>query len=112
MVGVRCQLLKFFQGLNPSKSQADALLTRLAKSWEEQFDSLCTLLAHSAIVQCDETSWSNNSVWAFLSENARVFLFGVPKDVETLELLLNKPTFEGMLVSDDAALFDMAKSKA
>jgi hypothetical protein len=100
-----CQVLRFFQNLNLKKSQVDALLSRLAKSWEEQFDALCSLLAHSAIVQCDETSWSINSVWAFLSENARIFLYGVHKDADTLELLLDKLTFEGMLVSDDASVY-------
>ena len=100
-----CQVLRFFQDLNLRKSQVDALLTRLAKSWEEQFDALCTLLAHSAIVQCDETSWSINSVWAFLSEKARLFIFGVHKDAETLELLLDKLSFQGMLVSDDASVY-------
>ncbi len=100
-----CQVLQFFQNLNLKKSQVDALLTQLAKSWEEQFDALCSLLAHSAIVQCDETSWSIKSVWAFLSENARIFLYGVHKDAETLEVLLDKLTFEGMLVSDDASVY-------
>jgi hypothetical protein len=97
-----CQVLRFFQDLNLKKSQLDALLT---KSWEEQFDSLCSLLAHSAIVHSDETGWSINSVWEFLSENARIFLFGVPKDAETLEALLDKLTFKGMLVSDDASVY-------
>ena len=100
-----CEVLRFFQGLNLRKSQADALLTQLAKSWEEQFDTLCSLLAHSAIAQCDETRWSISSVWAFLSENARIFLYGLPKDADTLGMLLDKMTFEGMLVSDDAAVY-------
>jgi len=34
------------------------------------------LLAVSAVVHADETSWSLNSVWAFLSEKARVLIFG------------------------------------
>ena len=100
-----CQVLNFFQHLKLRKSQADALLNQLARSWEAEFDTLCTLLAHSAIVHCDETSWSINSVWAFLSENARVFLFGVHKDAETLELILDRSLFEGMIVTDDAAVY-------
>jgi hypothetical protein len=50
----------------------------LARDWEREFDALCTLLAHSLVVHADETRWSLNSVWAFLSEKARVLLFGVP----------------------------------
>jgi hypothetical protein len=59
-----CQVLSFFQQLKLRKSQADALLNQLATAWESEFDSLCTLLAHSAVVHTDETSWSINSVWA------------------------------------------------
>ena len=72
-----CQLLRFFMQLPINKSQADALLYRLAQEWEDEFEVICTLLAHSAVVHADETSWSINSVWAFLSEHVRVLLFGV-----------------------------------
>jgi Druantia protein DruA len=78
-----CVLMNFFQGLTLTKSQADALLKRLAKQWEREFDVLCTLLAHSAVVHADETGWSIRSVWAFLSEKARVLFFGVHKDAAT-----------------------------
>ena len=61
-----CQQLEFFWGLKLAKSQADALLNRLAREWEPEFDTLCTLLANSAVVHADETGWSINSVWAFL----------------------------------------------
>lgn len=100
-----CLLMNFFQGLNLTKSQADALMTRLAKQWEREFDILCTLLAHSAVVHTDETSWSINSVWAFLSEKARVLFFGVHKDAATLEQILDPATFAGIVVSDDAAVY-------
>jgi hypothetical protein len=100
-----CALLSFFQNLRLRKSQADALLQRLARHWQEQFDILCTLLANSLVVHTDETSWSLNSVWAFLSEKARVLLFGVHKDADTLKLLLDPATFAGIVVSDDAAIY-------
>ena len=45
-----------------SKSRADALLHRLARQWEREFETLCTLLAHWAVVHADETGWSINSV--------------------------------------------------
>jgi len=101
-----CMLLKFFQNLNLRKSQADALLYRLSQHWEQEFETLCTLLAHSLVVHADETRWSVNSVWAFLSEKARVLLFGVPKDAQTLKRLLDPATFAGLVISDDAAVYE------
>jgi transposase len=101
-----CLLLHFFQNLKLKKSQADALLDRLSRHWEREFDVLCTLLANSLVVHADETSWSLHSVWAFLSEKARVLLFGVPKDAETLKKLLDPATFAGIVISDHAAVYD------
>jgi hypothetical protein len=69
-----CLLLNFFQNLKPRKSQVDASLNQLSKHWEDEFETLCTLVANSAVVHADETSWSLNSVWAFLSEQARLIL--------------------------------------
>ncbi len=100
-----CALLSFFQRLSLRKSQADAMLNQLARSWESEFDALCTLLANSAVVHCDETSWSINSVWAFLSEKLTVLFYGVHKDGQTLAQILDKSTFAGVLVSDDAAVY-------
>jgi transposase len=100
-----CLLLHFFQNLKLSKSQADALLHQLARHWHKEFDVLCTLLSNSLVVHADETSWSLNSVWAFLSEKARLLLFGVHKDAATLEALLDPATFAGILISDDAAVY-------
>jgi hypothetical protein len=100
-----CLLLNFFQNLKLSKSQVDALLHQLARHWHKEFDVLCTLLANSLVVHADETSWSLNSVWAFLSEKARLLLFAVHKDAATLELLLDPATFAGIVISDDAAVY-------
>lgn len=100
-----CEQLKFFWELDLSKSQADALLNQLSREWEPEFESLCMLLAVSAVVHADETSWSLNSVWAFLSEKARVFVFGCRKDANTLAQILPKELFAGILVSDDAAVY-------
>jgi transposase len=100
-----CLLVGFFQNLRLQKSQVDALLYRLARHWEHEFDVLCTLLANSAVVHADETSWSLNSVWAFLSEKARVLFFGVHKDAATLKLILDPETFAGLVISDDAAVY-------
>jgi hypothetical protein len=100
-----CQLLNFFQNLQLRKSQADALLNQLSRHWEGEFDLLCTLLANSAVVHTDETSWSIHSVWAFLSEKVRVLFFGVHKDAATLKQILDPETFAGIVVSDDAAVY-------
>ena len=99
------QRLKFFQSLTLTKSQADALLNQLSRAWEAEFDVLCTLLAHSAVVHADETSWSIRSVRAFLSEKARVLFFGVHKDAATLKAILDPETFAGIVISDDAAVY-------
>ena len=56
-------------------------------------------------MHADETGWSINSVWAFLSESARVIVFGCHKDGDTLDAVLPKDLFDGILVSDDAAVY-------
>jgi len=100
-----CLLLSFFQNLRLRKSQVDSLLHQLARHWQAEFDRLCVLLANSAVVHADETSWSLNSVWAFLSEKARLLWFGVHKDAETLQQILDPAVFAGIVVSDDAAVY-------
>jgi hypothetical protein len=100
-----CLLMNFFQNLRLRKSQADALLNQLARHWECEFDRLCALLANSAVVHTDETSWSLRSVWAFLSEKVRVLFFGVHKDADTLKEILDPATFAGIVISDDAAVY-------
>jgi hypothetical protein len=57
------------------------------------------------VVHTDETSWSLNSVWAFLSEKARLLFFGVHKDAATLKQILDPATFAGIVCSDDAAVY-------
>jgi hypothetical protein len=100
-----CLMMNFFQGLQLRKSQVDALMHRLSRHWERQFDVLCTLLAHSAVVHADETSWSLNSAWVFLSEKVRLLFFGVHKDGETLKHILDWERFAGIVVSDDASVY-------
>jgi len=97
--------LRFFWELQLSKSQADALLSRLSREWHVELDRLCQLIAVSAVVHTDETSWSIGSVWTFLSEQSRLLISGCREDAATLEILLPKATFAGVLVSDDAAVY-------
>jgi hypothetical protein len=100
-----CLTLQFLQNLRMGKTQADRLLQQLSRHWQHEFEVLCTLLANSLVVHADETSWSIRSVWAFLSEKARVLFFGVPKDGKTLEKILDPATFSGLVISDDAAVY-------
>jgi transposase len=100
-----CLVFNFFEHLKLSKAQADALLHQLARHWHNEFETLCALLANSLVVHADETSWSLNSVWAFLSEKARVLFFGVHKDADTLKQVLDPVTFAGTVISDDAAVY-------
>jgi hypothetical protein len=100
-----CLLLNFFQNLRLRKSQVDSLLHQLSRHWQGEFERLCTLLANSAVVHADETSWSVHSVWAFLSEKVRVLFFGVHKDADTLQAILDPATFGGIVISDDAAVY-------
>jgi transposase len=100
-----CLMLQFLQGLPLGKTQVDVLLQRLSRHWQHEFDVLCTLLANSLVVHTDETGWSINSVWAFLSEKARVLFYGVHKDADTLRQILDPEKFAGLVISDDAAVY-------
>jgi transposase len=104
-----CAVLGFFCQLPLAKSQADALLRQLAQHWQEEFDLLCELIAHAAVVYLDETGWKVGStgcaLWAFATQEQRVFLFGCHKDDATLDRMLPPEVFGGIGVSDDAAVY-------
>jgi hypothetical protein len=105
-----CAVLSFFCQLPLSPSQADALLRQLAQHWEAEFDTLCDLLVHEAVVYSDDTGWKIGtqgcSLWAFLTERLRLFCFGCRKDGQTLESILPPSKFQGILVTDNAAVYD------
>jgi transposase len=104
-----CAVLAFFCQLPLTKSQADALLRQLGRHWQGEFDILCALIAHAAIVYMDETGWkvgdTGCSLWAFASQWQRLFLFGCRKDDDTLDQILPPDVFDGIGVSDDAAVY-------
>jgi transposase len=104
-----CQLMQFFCGLPLRKSQADALLRQLARHWEPEFEALCDLVALAAVVYMDETGWKigqeHCSLWVFASALQRIFLFGCRKDGKTLDAMLPEDVFDGVGVSDDAAVY-------
>lgn len=111
-----CAVLTFFCQLPLAKSQADALLRQLARHWEGEFDLLCDLIAHAAVVYLDETGWKIGSqgcaLWTFASELHRVFLFGCHKDAATLDTILPPDVFDGIAVSDDAAVYQHRFARA
>jgi len=104
-----CAVLEFFCALPLRKSQADALLRQLARHWEPEFEALCDLVTRAAVVYMDETGWKVGqegcSLWVFASALQRVFLFGCHKDAKTLDAMLPVDIFEGVGVSDDAAVY-------
>ena len=52
-----CEILRFFTGLELSKSQADSLLSQLAADWEAEYDAIAELVAVAAVLYMDETGW-------------------------------------------------------
>jgi transposase len=104
-----CAVLDFFCQLPLAKSQADALLRQLAQHWEGDFNILCTLITHAAVVYLDDTGWKigsqSCSLWAIASKLERLFYFGCHKDDDTLDRLLPPDVFGGIGVSDDAHVF-------
>src|SRR5436190_1242732 len=74
-----CAVLGFFCQLPLAKSQADALLRQLAQHWQSEFDMLCDLIAHAAVIYLDETGWKVGGVgcswWAFAAPEQRLYVF-------------------------------------
>jgi transposase len=104
-----CAVLEFFCQLRLAKSEADALLRQLARHWDAEFETLCALIARAAVVYMDETGWKIGtqgcSLWTFAAKLQRVFLFGCHKDADTLNRMLPPDVFDGIAVSDDAAVY-------
>ena len=44
-------------------------------------------------------------MWAFLTEQITVVFYGVHKDGATIQAVIDKTIFDGVLVSDDAAVY-------
>ena len=111
-----CAVLSFCCQLPLSKSQADALLRQLAQHWQTEYDTLCELVARAAVVYMDETGWKIGregcSLWTFAAQLQRVFLFGCHKDADTLDVMLPPDVFQGVAVSDDAAVYRHRFSRA
>lgn len=111
-----CLLLRFFCRLPLRKSQANALLDQLGRHWQGDFDALCQLMAHAAVLYLDETGWKISdegcSLWAFQSSLHTVLKFGCRKDAKTLDEMLPRQVFCGTAVSDDATVYQRRFAKA
>jgi hypothetical protein len=76
-----CDVLRFFTGLELSKSQADSLLNQWSRDWAEQYDTIAELLALQLVIYIDETGWKVGErscyTWAFSTAMHVLFRCGV-----------------------------------
>ena len=103
-----CQIMEFFTGLVLSKSQADSLLSQLAKDWDEQYDTIAELIALQLIVYIDETGWKVGKkscyTWVFSTALQVLFRCGVSRKKEEATAVLGE-SFAGIGVTDDYAAY-------
>lgn len=102
------EAMAFFTGLQLSKSQADSLLSQLAKDWSEQYDTISQLIALSMIVYIDETGWKIGKrscyTWAFSTAMHVLFRCGVGREKSEAERVLGEH-FAGIGVTDDYSAY-------
>jgi hypothetical protein len=108
------EIMRFFTGLELSKSQADSLLSQLAADWDEQYDTITELIALSMIVYIDETGWKVGKhscyTWAFSTAMHVLFRCGVGRGKAEAEKVLGQ-FFAGVGVTDDYAAYKNLFSK-
>jgi regulator of replication initiation timing len=99
-----CDVLRFFTGLELSKSQADSLLNQLSRDWAEQYDTIAELLALQLVIYIDETGWKVGErscyTWAFSTAMHVLFRCGVGRGKAEAQAILGDK-FGGIGVSDD-----------
>lgn len=102
-------LLLFFCQLRLSRSQANSLLDQLARSWENEFETLLELMSLALVVYIDETGWKvskkNCYAWVFTTLSHTVLLYGRTRDASVLDEVLPRDRFQGIGVSDDYAAY-------
>ncbi len=107
------EIMRFFTGLELSKSQADSLLSQLAADWDEQYDTIAELIALSMVVYIDETGWKVGRrscyTWAFSTAMHVLFRCGVGRGKAEAETVLGQ--FAGVGVTDDYAAYKSLFSK-
>ena len=108
------EIMRFFTGLELSKSQADSLLRQLAADWDEQYDTIAELIALSMVVYIDETGWKVGKrscyTWAFSTAMHVMFRCGVGRGKAEAEEVLGQ-FFAGVGVTDDYAAYKSLFSK-
>jgi len=108
------EIMRFFTGLELSKSQADSLLSQLAADWDQQYDTIAELIALSMIVYIDETGWKVGKrscyTWAFSTAMHVLFRCGVGRGKAEAEEVLGQ-FFAGVGVTDDYAAYKSLFSK-
>lgn len=99
-----CEVVRFFTGLNLSKSQADSLLSQLSTDWSQEYDRIAELIALQLVIYVDETGWSIGKqscyTWAFSSALHVLFRCGVGRSKAEAQAVLGEK-FNGIGVSDD-----------
>lgn len=102
------QVMCFFTGLDLSKSQADSLLSQLARDWSEDYDAIVDLIAMQMVVYVDETGWKVRGrscyTWAFSCASYVLFRCGVGRGKEEAQVVLGE-RFAGIGVSDDYSVY-------
>ena len=93
---------QFFQNLKLQNHRFTRCSHQLSRHWQNEFEILCTLPANSLVVHTDETGWSLNSVWAFLSEKHACCSLASTK-MPTLKVLSIRDVRRSR--SDDAAVY-------
>ena len=103
-----CNVLFFFTRLDLSKSQADSLLRQLATDWDEQYDTITSLIAIQLIVYIDETGWKVGKkhcyTWVFSTAMYVLYRCGVTRGKVEAAAVLGE-SFSGIGVTDDYAAY-------
>jgi len=102
------RIMKFFTGLDLSKSQADSLLNQLADDWKQQHDAIAELIALQMVVYIDETGWKVGTkscyTWIFSTAQHVLFRCGVSRKKTEATSVLGD-FFDGIGVTDDYAAY-------
>jgi transposase len=99
-----CNILKYFTGLELTKSQANSLLNQLSTDWVKEYENIADLLALQLVVYIDETGWKVGGkdcyTWAFSTIEHVLFRCGVSRGKAEAEEILGEK-FWGIGVSDN-----------
>jgi transposase len=99
-----CNILRYFTGLELTKSQANSLLNQLSEDWVTEYENIASLLALQLVVYVDETGWKvgqhNCYTWAFSTMEHVLFRCGVGRGKAEAEEILGE-NYWGIGISDN-----------